>query len=98
VSATGGSGLSELKKSLRQLLLNMEVEPTAVLNNLRHKAALLGGNQALGEAIVSLESKCAAELVAVSLQEAKERLEEITGAVTSEDILERIFSQFCVGK
>lgn len=98
VSATSGAGLDELKKSLRELLLDTALEPTVVLTNLRHRAALVAGNQALAEAVTSLKNQSAPELVAVNLQAVKERLEEITGAVTNDDILERIFTQFCIGK
>jgi tRNA modification GTPase len=69
-----------------------------VLTNLRHKAALVAGNQALSSAVESLHACCAAEFVAVNLQEARERLEEIIGQLTHDDILERIFSKFCIGK
>jgi tRNA modification GTPase len=98
ISAMNGTGLQALEQSLRELLLQTEAKPTVVLSNVRHKAALVSGNEALGEAVMALQSRCAAELVAVNLQVAKERLEEITGAVNNDDILERIFSHFCVGK
>ena len=98
VSAASGNGLNKLKQSLRELLLDTTIEPTVALSNLRHKAALLAGNEALGVAMGSLQNRCSAELVAIALQEAQERLEEITGALTNDDVLERIFTQFCIGK
>jgi tRNA modification GTPase len=98
ISALTGEGLDEFKRLLRQLLLNTTAEPTVTLNNLRHKSALIVGNEALAETIKSLQSRCSAEFVAVSLQLAQERLKEITGAVTNDEILERIFTQFCIGK
>jgi len=45
-----------------------------------------------------LKDNLSREYIAVELREAIERLGEITGAVTAEDILDRIFSQFCIGK
>jgi tRNA modification GTPase len=98
LSATEGVGLDELKRSLRKLLLSTEIEPAVVLTNVRHRAALIAANQALSAAIGSLQARHGAEFVAVNLQEAKAELEEIVGQVTSEDILERIFSKFCIGK
>ncbi|MGH7927348.1 MAG: tRNA uridine-5-carboxymethylaminomethyl(34) synthesis GTPase MnmE, partial [Candidatus Binatia bacterium] len=83
VSAVNGTGLNELKQSMRELLLDTAVEPTVALTNLRHRSALVAGSQALAETVQSLQSRRSAELVAVSLQEAQERLEEITGAVTN---------------
>jgi tRNA modification GTPase len=52
----------------------------------------------LNDAVSSLQGGDAPELVAVNLQEAKERLEEIFGKMTNDDILERIFSNYCIGK
>ena len=98
VSAKNGKGLDELKQSLRELLLNQEVEAPVVLTNLRHRAALAASNSALSDAASSLQGGHAPELVAVNLQEAKERLEEIFGKMTNDDILERIFSNYCIGK
>jgi len=98
ISATSGSGLDELRRSLRKLLLDMEIEPSVVLTNLRHKAALVAGNQALSSAVESLHARCAAEFVAVNLQEAREGLEEIIGEFSNDDILEQVFSKFCLGK
>ena len=46
----------------------------------------------------SLREGFAAEFVAVDLNEAREALEEITGLINSEDILDKIFSNFCIGK
>jgi tRNA modification GTPase len=98
VSAKNGEGLDELKQSLRELLLNKEVEAPVVLTNLRHRAALVASDAALTDAVSSLRGGNAPELVAVNLQEAKERLEEIFGKITNDNILERIFSSFCIGK
>ena len=98
VSAKNGKGLDELKQSLRELLLNKEVEAPVVLTNLRHRAALAASNSALSDAASSLQGGHAPELVAVNLQEAKERLEDIIGKMTNDNILERIFSNYCIGK
>lgn len=98
ISATDGIGLDGLKHSLRNLLLDARSEPPVVLTNIRHKAALEKAQVALKEAVGGLADGFAPELVSVDLQAAKEGLEEIVGRVASDDILERIFKQFCVGK
>lgn len=98
VSAKNGTGVNELKQALRELLLNKAIDPPVVLTNLRHRAALVAGNSALSDAVSSLQGGYAPELVAVNLQEAKERLEEIIGKITNDDMLERIFTKFCIGK
>jgi tRNA modification GTPase len=98
VSATRGDGLHELKRSLRELILRVDVEPVLVLTNIRHKSALVRGNQALADAVSALSAGRSPELIAVTLQEARHCLEEVVGSVHNEDILERIFTQFCIGK
>jgi tRNA modification GTPase len=98
VSATGGDGIQKLKRVLREAILDMETEPSVAITNLRHKTALERGEQALVATVLALSEMQAPELVAVNLQQAKENLEEITGAIGDLDILERIFSQFCIGK
>ena len=98
ISAKRETGLDNFRESLRDLLLNQEIELPIVLTNLRHKAALVAASEALDSAVHSLRNNCAQEFVAVNLQETKERLEEIIGKMTSDDILEQVFSKFCIGK
>jgi tRNA modification GTPase len=98
VSAKLGNGIQNLKRVLRKAILDTEVEPSFAITSLRHKTALLRGAQALAEAVLSLSQMQAPELVSVNLQQAKENLEEIIGSVGNDDILERIFSKFCIGK
>jgi tRNA modification GTPase len=98
VSAKHGSGIQELKESLRETILQMDIEPSFVLTNVRHKSALLCGERALVDARLAVEKAQPPELVAVALQQAKESLEEVIGLVQHDDILELVFSKFCIGK
>ena len=98
VSATQGRGIQELRKSLRETILPMDIEPPFVLTNVRHKSALSCGEQALVDAGLALDEAQPPELVAVALQQARESLEEVVGVVQHDDILELIFSKFCIGK
>jgi tRNA modification GTPase len=98
VSAMYGHGVQEVKSALRQIVLGADVEPPIVLTNIRHKSALLCGEQALADAIRALNQTQPPEVVAIALQQAKDSLEQIVGSFHSEDILERIFSKFCIGK
>ena len=98
ISAKNGNGLCRLKDSLRALLLGVEPMPEIVLSNLRHKASLERCEQSLVEAIKTIEVEFSAELIAVDLQQAQEALEEIIGIVSNDDILEHVFSIFCIGK
>jgi tRNA modification GTPase len=98
VCAKDGTGIDGLKSKLRQFLLGRSIESPVILNNLRHKNSLLRGQDVLRTAIEHLKRGDPPEIVAVSLQEAKETLEEVVGIVTSDELLERVFSNFCIGK
>jgi len=98
VSAKLGEGLDRLKHDLRELLLGIDTEQAVVITNLRHKAALECAEKSLVEVVAALSRGLPAEMVAVDLQEAKEALEEVIGVVTNDNILERIFNEFCIGK
>jgi tRNA modification GTPase len=98
VSAKFGSGVEELKNGLRKILLGATAEAPVVITNLRHKSALIRCENALQNAEISICQNLSAEFVAVDLGGAKEALEEIIGKVDNDEILERVFSQFCIGK
>ena len=65
---------------------------------MRHKNALIRGDDALTCATSSLRENRPAECVAVDLNEARDALEELVGTIKNDDILERIFNTFCIGK
>jgi len=90
--------LDDLKESLRDCFLDSAAEPEIVVTNVRHKAALDRARESLVEVHRAIEQGLPPDIVAVDLQEARDSLEEIIGTVTNEDILDRIFSQFCIGK
>ena len=98
ISARTGEGICDLKNRLRELMIESEVEPRIVLTNLRHRNALLRGDAALERAKIALAGGYAAEFIAVDLNEANYALGEILGTIANDDILERVFNDFCIGK
>jgi tRNA modification GTPase len=98
VSAKTNQGILRLKENLRALLIDTEVDAPVVITNIRHRAALDRSLASLHHAIRALQEDYASEFIAIDLNEAREALEEITGAIQNDDILERIFSNFCIGK
>jgi tRNA modification GTPase len=98
VSTTERTGMERLKTLMRNIVLSADPEPPVVITNERHKAALVSSERSLKDAVASLTAEEPAEIVAVCLQEACEGLGEIIGVVVAEDVLERIFTSFCIGK
>jgi tRNA modification GTPase len=100
ISALRESGIENLKDEIRGMILGGKTEPAGevLLSNLRHKQALERARRSLHQALESLAAGLAEEFLSADLKEAQAALGEIVGTHTPEDILERIFSQFCVGK
>jgi tRNA modification GTPase len=100
VSAKTGAGLEKLKVAIRARLVSpgFEVSESLVVTNVRHRTALRRAQDSLAHASESVRNGLAWELVAMDLRVAADTLGEITGMITTDDILERIFSEFCIGK
>jgi tRNA modification GTPase len=100
VSATQRAGLAELRRAVVTAVSGgATIEPDVpVLVNVRHHAALTQALQSLRLARESISAGQLADLVAVDVQDAIDHVGTITGIVTSEDVLDRIFSEFCIGK
>ncbi|MCS7203777.1 MAG: tRNA uridine-5-carboxymethylaminomethyl(34) synthesis GTPase MnmE [Thermodesulfovibrio sp.] len=99
ISAIKSEGIEELKN----LIFNTTVTGRftcegVVVTKLRHKIALEGALKALENAEESFIKKEPLEIVAMFLHEGLNSLGEIVGAVTTEDLLDIIFSEFCIGK
>ena len=99
VSATGGLGLEALREALAALLGAGAADGLAVaVGNRRHAEALERAHAALVRATRAAGEALPGEIVALELREAMTALGEVTGRSVGEDLLERIFSKFCVGK
>lgn len=98
VSATSGEGLD----ALRQAVLDRILQGATVEDNLgleqRHARLIGNALNALNRSQVLSEQGASEELIAVELRIALDSLSEITGAVTTDDVLNRIFGRFCIGK
>ena len=100
VSAKTGEGLDHLTAGIQGVCLKegLEATPSVLVTRLRHKASLERAHHSVEEAMRSLERKESGECVALDIRVALDALGEITGAVSTEDILDRIFQDFCIGK
>jgi len=100
ISAITGLGLEELKVAIKARLVSpgFEVNEDLVVTNVRHRTALRRAQDSLAHASESVRIGLAGELVAMDLRVAADALGEITGTITTDDILERVFAEFCIGK
>jgi tRNA modification GTPase len=100
ISAKTGEGIETLFKELKETALGISSysEKSAVVSNLRHYNCLKKANESLGNAKESVNNKLSGEFIAVDLRNAADNLGEIIGEVTSDDILNNIFTKFCIGK
>lgn len=100
ISAMTGAGLDDLRERIRQQLSCGGLEPTdgVCVTHLRHTLSLRRAQEALVQAVTALQENLTGEFVAADLRRAADALGEITGAISTDDILNRIFSEFCIGK
>jgi tRNA modification GTPase len=95
-----GRGTESLKDAIKELIWSGEIkaEMLQVMINSRHQDALNRARTATVRTVAALRSGESLELVAVDLRIAVNAVGEIVGQTTTEDLLDMIFSQFCIGK
>ncbi len=100
VSALHHRGIDTLEDAIRDRVLNGTSESSSeiLLSSLRHKQALERAREGLERAIQAAQLNLSGEFLSIDVGAALQALGEIVGETTSEDLLERIFSQFCIGK
>ncbi len=100
ISALSGEGIDELFKILKKKTIGNKKysEKSAVVSNVRHYNSLKQAKEGLGKSLSSLKQNMSGEFISVDLRLAEESLGEIIGKVTTDDILNNIFSKFCIGK
>lgn len=100
ISAKYGNGIDRLTAALRDLVLATPAEESseAMIAHLHQKTALEKAAAGLVRARDGLQGGLPPELVAQEVREALDALGEITGRTTPEEVLDRIFANFCIGK
>ncbi|MGD0442939.1 MAG: tRNA uridine-5-carboxymethylaminomethyl(34) synthesis GTPase MnmE [Edaphobacter sp.] len=98
-SALTGAGIAELRQAILSLLTK-ETPPaeTAILTNLRQQQAVSKALTALTQARKAAETAIPHEMILLDLYESLQSLDTLTGTTTADDILNLIFSKFCIGK
>ncbi|HZW38271.1 MAG TPA: tRNA uridine-5-carboxymethylaminomethyl(34) synthesis GTPase MnmE [Ignavibacteriaceae bacterium] len=100
ISALKDEGIDELVAKMEEMMLNSSnyTEKSLLVTNERHYNCLLNAKEHLVSADCSLKQGFTGEFISVDLRNASISLSEIIGEVTSDDVLNNIFSKFCIGK
>jgi tRNA modification GTPase len=100
LSARTGQGLDQLRESLRAFLLSQKTSSAddLILTNARQHDAISRAVTGLSAGVAALRAAIPHEMVLMDLYCGLAALDELTGEVVTDDILDRIFSTFCVGK
>ncbi|MGN5953716.1 tRNA uridine-5-carboxymethylaminomethyl(34) synthesis GTPase MnmE [Sphingobacterium lactis] len=99
ISAKQGLGIEELKDELlNQVNLSNINTEDVMITNIRHVEALQHTQEALEKVLYGIDNPITSDFLAMDIRQALQYLGEITGTVTTDDLLENIFSKFCIGK
>ncbi|MGL4790443.1 MAG: tRNA modification GTPase, partial [Anaerotignaceae bacterium] len=100
LSAKEGTGIEELTNRLKEMFFGGEIEinTDVLITNVRHKNALYEALESLKKALETIEINMPVDFISMSLMEAYNYYGEITGDTVDEALLDRIFSEFCLGK
>jgi tRNA modification GTPase len=101
ISALTGQGIDRLKKAIHDAILSdaaLSVTTSHAVPNLRHREALKAARECFLNASIKARNNAPMEIVAFELRSGLEHLGEITGQTIDDEILDSIFSQFCLGK
>jgi tRNA modification GTPase len=99
ISCATGEGLPDLEQEILNRITTENLRPeSAVAINMRHRDCLRRAHQACGRALDAMSNGLPSEYVAVDLSDALRAVGEVLGAVDVEQILDSVFSQFCIGK
>ncbi len=100
ISALTGEGIDGLRKAIRDHVITADVDSTSshVAPNLRHRTALMEASKYFRAASGNMREDLALEVIALDLSSGLESLGEIIGETTHDEIIEKIFSEFCLGK
>ena len=100
LSAREGTGLEQLEKTIIDSVMSGHVtgDDTVLVTNTRHKQALEKASAHLEDALAGIKRNISADMAAIDIRAAWEALGEITGSTVTEDLLDRIFTDFCIGK
>lgn len=99
VSALTGQGIGDLKNLIKNMFFSSEIKSKELyITNKRHKESLIRARENCILALDTLKNTTAIDLASIDLRDAWTYLGEITGETLQENIIDKIFSEFCIGK
>lgn len=90
--------INELNEKLKEFAAKLNNQSNTIINNIRHYEALMKTSESLDDVKNGIENSISTDLLALDIRKALFHLSEITGEISSEDLLDNIFSRFCIGK
>ena len=98
ISAKAELGIEELKQKIKEIILEFSPEDTEFITNKRQQDCLEKAKESLMQAYMAAKVYELQDLISIDVKQALLCLDEITGEVITDDILNNIFDNFCIGK
>lgn len=98
ISALTGEGVAELKKLLRQKVCDIEPESLEFVTNTRQQECLKKARASMEQALLAAQLNELQDLISIDVKSAVLALDELTGELITDNILDNIFEHFCIGK
>lgn len=99
-SAVNFTGLDELEQQIKEMFMlgNINLDNVTMIQNVRHKEALVSAHDSMKKVIDAILLSMPEDLFVIDLHNCYESLGEVTGDTVTDDVMTKIFSQFCLGK
>ena len=99
ISAKKGEGKTELLDTIyNNYTVKQSIGNSPIISNMRHYEALVRANKAIEQVAEGLDDGLSGELISLDLHDCLDALAEITGEISTQDVLNSVFSKFCIGK
>lgn len=100
ISVLKNQGLEEIINKVNQMFFegSINISDELIINNVRHKNLLIKAKNSLQEVLNSIENQMTIDFIEIDLKQAMENLGLIIGKTVSDDLIDKIFNEFCIGK
>jgi len=100
ISIKGNKGLESIENKIKEEFLKgaLDVDDDTIVSNMRHKNLLLKAKESIEDVLKGIENSLTLECLEVDIMNSLEFLGEITGETIRDDLMDKIFAEFCIGK